>query len=198
LHAAKVRVVLIHGSPRPRGNTDILLERLAEGAKDAGAEVEHLYVRKLRVSPCVGCGKCEEGGRCVLDDPMQGIYPLLEQAHRLVIGTPVYFYGVTAQLKALIDRCQALWSRKYVLKDPLPTELGGIERRGYVVAVAASSGKRVFEGVNLTAKIFFDALSVRHAGELLVSGVDRKGAVLDRKADLDRVFGLGKEVGKAA
>jgi multimeric flavodoxin WrbA len=192
-----VRVLAIHGSPRRGGNTDILLNRAMEGAVEAGAQVEHLYAAKLRIAPCAGCGGCEKAGRCVLDDGMQAVYPLLEQAHRLVLASPVYFYGVTAQLKALIDRCQVFWSRKYVLGKAVPGALEGVERRGYVISVAASAGKRVFDGVLLTARIFFDALNLLYGGELLVAGVDEKGGIKRHRPQLDEALALGRGLGKA-
>jgi multimeric flavodoxin WrbA len=126
---------------------------------------------------------------------MHGIYPLLCGAHRIVLASPVYFYGVTAQLKTLIDRCQAFWSRKYLLKNPLPNHLDGLERKGYLVSVAASSGKQVFDGVVLTARIFFDALNIAYGGDLLVRGVDAKGEIRDRVDDLEAAFKIGKELG---
>jgi multimeric flavodoxin WrbA len=129
---------------------------------------------------------------------MQRLYPLLKASHRVVLGTPVYFYGVSAHLKAMIDRCQAFWSRKYLLDDPLPGEIGGIDREGYVVSAAASSGRRVFEGVLLTSKNCFDALSLTYGGEMLLRGLDEKGAVLKRKGALDEAFEMGRALGKVS
>lgn len=189
-------VLAIHGSPRRGGNTDILLNRAMEGAVQVGARVEHLYVSRLNISPCIGCGGCEETGQCVLEDDMQRIYPLLEGSHRVVLATPVYFYGVTAQLKALIDRCQALWSRKFLIDDPLPRQIRGIERKGFVLSVAASSGKRVFEGVLLTAQIFFDALNVTSGGKMLLRGLDEKGAITGRKKAMEEAFEMGRALGR--
>jgi multimeric flavodoxin WrbA len=192
--AANVRLLAIYGSPRKGGNTDILLDRALEAALSRGAEVERLYVRKLRIRGCIGCGGCAEEGHCVLDDAMQDVYPSLEVAHRLVLGVPVYFYGVPSGLKALIDRCQAYWSRKYVLRKPIPDRIGDIERRGYVISIAASHGQKVFDGVVLTARIFFDALNMELGGELLVRGVDAKGAILEHPNALKRALELGRKM----
>ena len=191
----KIRVLAIHGSPRKGGNTDILLDRILDGASDAGAGVSHIRTAGLKISPCVGCGGCEKKGRCVIDDAMQDIYPLLENSHRLVVSSPVYFYGVTAQLKILIDRCQVFWSRKYLGFEPPPARIDGIERKGLVVSVAATKGAKVFDGVLLTAKIFFDALNINTVEEILIRGVDHKGDILKQPDVLENAYESGKRLG---
>jgi protein-tyrosine-phosphatase len=92
---------------------------------------------------------------------MQQLYTLLRRAEIIVMATPVFFYGPTAQLKALIDRCQALWARRYVHKlvDP-----GRKWRRGLLFSVGATKGKDLFQGIRLTAKYFFDAVGARFEG----------------------------------
>ena len=192
-----VRVLAIHGSPRKNGNTDILLERILTGASDAGAEVSHIRAAGLKISPCVGCGGCEKKGRCVIDDAMQDVYPQLEYSHRIIVSSPVYFYGVTAQLKVLIDRCQVFWSRKYLGFEPPPVRIDGIERKGLVVSVAATKGAKVFDGVLLTAKIFFDALNIDTVEEILIRGVDHKGDILKRQDVLENAYESGKRLGSA-
>lgn len=189
-----LNVLVLHGSPRRGGNTDILAEVMLRQAQARDVKVVHIFASGMKVKPCTGCAGCEREGRCVLDDQMARVYPLLEQSHRILVATPVYFYGVTAQLKLIIDRCQAIWSRKYVLGNPLPTHLDGLERRGYLVAVAGSSGRRVFEGVLLTVGIFLDALNVRFKDSLLVRGVDRKAAVYDHPHEIQRAEAMGEEI----
>ena len=174
-----MKILLINGSPRQHGNTDILLDKVAEGVRLAGREAETIRLADLAIHPCIGCGHCEAEGVCVIEDDMTALYDKLVSADRVVIGTPVYFYGVTAQAKAFIDRCQALWCRKYLLGLIRPER----ERlRGYLVSVAATDGGRIFDGTRLTVRYLFDAMDFSFAGELLVTGVDGKGAVT-RKAD---------------
>ena len=174
-----MKILLINGSPRQHGNTDILLDKVAEGVRLAGREAETIRLADLAIHPCIGCGHCETEGVCVIDDDMTTLYDQLARADRVVIGTPVYFYGVTAQTKAFIDRCQALWCRKYLLGQ---IRLDRDRLRGYLVSVAATDGGRIFDGARLTVRYLFDALDVTYAGELLVRGVEGKGAVT-RKAD---------------
>ncbi|MFA4028562.1 MAG: hypothetical protein GDYSWBUE_000524 [Candidatus Fervidibacterota bacterium] len=165
----------IFGSPRKGGNSDLLLDALLNEAEMLGASVERIYVRELKVSPCIECGSCETTGRCVIEDEMQLIYEKLDSADAIVIATPIFFYHVPAQLKCAIDRAQALWARKHKLKvaDDAP------KRKGYLIAVGATSGRRLFDGVRLTVKYFFEAIGAEYAGELLVRGVEGKGDVLN-------------------
>ena len=116
------------------------------------------------------------------------IYGLMRQADLIVAASPVFFYGVTAQLKVLIDRSQTLWSRKYVykLKDPLAST-----RQGMLFSVAASRGRQLFDGINLTVKYFFDAVDARPAHELIYRGIEAKGAIRSQaglETDIDTVI----------
>lgn len=180
-------VIGLQGSPRKGGNTDKLLAAYMEKAAQAGATVKTIQVPKAGVSACIGCGYCESHGTCVFaDDPMSTeIYGLLRQADVVVAASPVFFYGVSSQLKGLIDRCQTLWSRKYIykLQDPLaPT------RKGLLLSVGASQGRQLFEGINLTARYFFDAIDAEFSHALTYRGVEAKGAILKKKgldADID-------------
>ena len=110
----------LQGSPRVKGNTAILLASFLKEAERLGALTQHLDVAKKDITACQECGVCEEKGFCPIDDKMQEIYPLLRRADIIVMATPIFFYGATAQLKALIDRSQALWSRRYIhkIEDP--------------------------------------------------------------------------------
>ena len=166
----------LQGSPRKSGNTDILLKTFMDAAARAGASVNTIQAAKAGVADCIGCGYCEKHGTCVIvDDPMAtSIYGLMRQAELIVAASPVYFYGVSAQLKKLIDRCQTLWSRKYIyrLKDPMAST-----RQGILLSVAASQGRQLFDGVHLTAKYFFDAIDARFAHALTYRGIEAKGEI---------------------
>ncbi len=113
-----MRVLGIAGSPRRGGNTDLLLEEVLKGAAGKGAEVKTITLARLKIAPCQHCDACLETGRCRIQDDMQGVYDELEWADRIVLAAPIHFMGLSAQMKAMIDRCQCLWARKYVLKVP--------------------------------------------------------------------------------
>jgi multimeric flavodoxin WrbA len=186
-----MKSLVILGSPRKGGNTEILAEQVAAGLKEGGAEVEIIRLTDYAVSPCIACGGCEKTGRCVVQDDMQKIYPRIDGADRLVLVSPIYFYGVTAQLKGLIDRSQALWCRKYLLRQ---RRQGEIPRIGYLVSAAATRGEKVFDGAVLTVQYALDAMDFQFGGALLVRGVDRKGAVADLPEELERARQFGRKI----
>ncbi len=167
-------VLGLQGSPRTKGNTSVLLSAYLAEAERLGAQTEHLDVAKKNISPCKECGTCEKKGFCPIEDDMQEIYPLLRRADIIVMATPVFFYGPTAQIKALIDRSQALWARRYVhgLIDP-----GRKWRRGFLLSLGATKGKNLFEGVNLTAKYFFDAVGADFDGGLTYKQIEASGDI---------------------
>ncbi len=164
----------LQGSPRATGNTSHLLQALMNTATERGATTRTVEAAKLNLLPCRGCGFCEKKGRCVIegDDMVRDIYPLLRQADAVVVATPIYFYNAPAQLKALIDRSQALWSRKYKLNLTDPKRA---IRKGYLLAVGATKGKNLFEGMELTAKYFFDAVGAAYEGSLTYRRIEHPG-----------------------
>ena len=188
-----LKVLGIFGSPRRGGNTDILLEEALKGAEMEGAEVERLHLTDFNIIPCRECLQCSNDGKCIILDDMQKVYPKLLEADIIILASPVFFYGVTAWAKALIDRCQALWSRKYILKDE---SLGkeGKRRKGFLISVGGTKGQRVFEGAILTAKYFFDVLNSEYVGELVFREVDAKGDILKRPEALQQAFEAGRKL----
>jgi len=185
-----MRVLGIMGSPRIKGNTDLLLDEALEGGQSQGAEVEKIIVDKLKIAPCREYYGCLRDGNCVIRDDMDDIYPKLLTADTIIVASPIFFYGLTGQLKALIDRCQALWARKYILKQDLPDST----RKGAFIAVGATRGKQLFDGSILTVKYFFQAIGVKYVDELLVRGVDKKGEIKEHPTALSDAFELGKRL----
>ena len=174
-------VLGLQGSPRTEGNTSILLSTFLAEAERLGARTLCMDVALKDISPCQECGVCEKEGFCPIDDDMQSIYPLLRQADIIVMATPIFFYGPTAQMKALIDRSQALWARRYVhgLIDP-----GGKWRRGFLLSLGATKGKNLFECVSLTAKYFFDAVGASLEGALTYRKIERLGEIANHPTAL--------------
>ena len=186
-----VKVLGIYGSPRKGGNTDLLLDRILEGSREAGAEVESLYVRRLKISGCLECGSCDDTGECAVRDDMDKVYPLLQEADIIFLASPNFFYNVTAQAKLLIDRSQAMWSKRLLEKTPEQRRTFD-SGKGYLICVGATKGKNLFVGVELTAKYFFDALDMSYEGGLLIDRVEDKGEILKHPDAMDRGFDLGK------
>ena len=125
-----MKVLGIFGSPRRQGNSDTLMHAFLQGAAEAGALVEEVFLRDLKISPCLEIYHCFKDGTCPIKDEMRGLYDKLVEADVVALGSPVFFYSVSAQAKAMIDRTQALWARRYVLKDDFP----GGNRQGVLLA----------------------------------------------------------------
>ena len=165
----------LQGSPRKKGNSEQLLAAFMHELSLLGSDTLTIDVCRRHIEPCRELTVCEKKGICPIDDDMsREIYSLLRKADIIVAASPIFFYNVTAQLKALIDRCQTLWARKYMLKLKDP---GHAVRRGYMLGVGATAGKQLFDGLNLTAKYFFDGISARYAGSLTYRRIESRGQI---------------------
>jgi multimeric flavodoxin WrbA len=187
-----MRVLGISGSPRLHGNSELLLAEFLRGAKENGAEVKIIRLNNLKIAPCQHCDDCLKAGICRVKDDMQQIYSELEQADVIVVASPVQFMGPTAQLKAMIDRTQSLWAKKYVLKiSPLnPVK----KRRGFFISVAGTKIKGMFEPSLAIVKTWFHVIGVDYAGEIILSGVDEKGAILKHPEAMQKAFEIGQKL----
>ena len=187
-----MRVLGIAGSPRRGGNTDLLLAEVMKGAASRGTEVKTIILNDLKIAPCQHCDACLETGRCKVEDDMQMVYDELMKADRIVLASPIQFMTVTAQTKAMIDRCQALWARKYILKlPPLGDER---KRKGLFVSVGGRKVANLFQPALATVKSLFRTLDVTYADELLFSGVDEKGAITKHPDALHRAYLAGQKL----
>ena len=187
-----MRVLGIAGSPRRGGNTDMLLSEVMRGAASQGAEVKTITLSQLNIAPCQHCDGCLETGRCKVEDDMQMVYDELGRADRIVLASPVHFMGVTAQAKAMIDRCQALWAKKYRLKLlPLGDER---ERKGLFISVGGRKVANLFQPALATVKSLFRTLNITYAGELLFPGIDEKGAIAKHPDALRQAFLAGQRL----
>ena len=184
-----MKVLGIMGSPRIKGNSELLLDEALKGAESQGAETEKIVVDKLNIAPCKEYYGCLKDGNCVIRDDMDDIYPKLLAADAVIIASPIFFYTVSAQLMLLFSRCQALWARKYVLKNlDIPV------KKGVFIAVGATRGKRLFDGPKLTMKYFFQAINAEYTSELLIRGVDKRGEIKEHPTALNDAYELGKKL----
>jgi multimeric flavodoxin WrbA len=184
-----LKVLGIMGSPRIKGNTDLLLDEALKGAQSKGAEIEKITVSNLKISPCREIYQCAKDSTCPLHDDMDDIYKKLLSADVIIVATPIFFYTVSAQLMPLISRCQAFWNRKYVLKN-----LDVPVKKGAFIAVGATRGAKLFDGPKLTINYFFKAINAEYTDELLVRSVDTKGEIKDHPDYLAAAYELGKKL----
>ncbi len=186
-------VLGIYGSPRKAGNTDLMLDAFLEGAQAAGGEINKLYVRELEIRGCLGCGHCDKAGECIQKDDMQIVYPLLERAQRIVVASPIYFYGITAQLKLLVDRAQALYMKRELARKGGEVVSERPKRKGFLLLAGATRGKRLFECSMLTVKYFFDAVGVHPSGELCFREIEERGAILRHPKAIEACLQAGRD-----
>jgi arsenate reductase len=186
-----VFVLGLMGSPRVHGNTELLLDAFLEGAQAKGTAVLKVDVPSRHIEPCRGCRYCEKEGFCIQQkDEMGEMNYLLRRADLVVLATPIFFYGPSAQMKALIDRSQALWARRYIMKltDPKASF-----RRGFLLAVGATKGKELFTGTSLIAKYFYDAVGARYEGFLGFREMETPGAIARHPTALAEARKKGEE-----
>ena len=184
-------VLAFLGSPRKKGNSEVLTQELLEGVRQAGGSPEIIRLCDLKISPCISCGGCDKTGRCVVEDDMIPLYEKIISIDKIIVSSPIFFYGVTAQTKAFIDRTQALWNRKRLLQKK-GEWVDNPERKGFFISVAATRGGRIFEGAILTMKYGYDAMGMQYGGDFLVTGPDKRGDM----AKYEKKLAEAREAGK--
>jgi multimeric flavodoxin WrbA len=184
-------ILILNGSPRLKGNTAVLSEQLAAGARELGAETEIIYLHGLDIQPCDACDGCQSGGKgCVIGDDMQDIYPKLRSADAIVIATPVYWYSMTAQMKLCIDRWYALESgQAFELKGKRLSLLmvygdSDLYTSGGINVIRIMEGNSRFVGMNFDGLVHGSAMDIGDA---------EKDPYL-----IARAFELGKTLAQAA
>ena len=190
------QIVAIYGSPRRRGNTATLLKHAVQGAVDAGAQVDEIILRDLKISPCLEIYACKKEGRCAIEDDFHHVADQILSAKGLILASPIFFYTVSAHTKILMDRCQSLWVKKYWV-DKVPFGQWEPKRKGLFISVGATKGKKLFNGVLLTVKYFFDVLDMELFRSLLYRGLEFEGDVLKYPEYLEAAYEAGKSLARA-
>ena len=177
-----MNILILSGSPRKNGNTDLLVEAFSKGASEKH-HVEVVSVQDYTVRPCKGCNACftSEGNTCVQKDDMSLVYDKLANADMLVIASPVYFYGLSAQLKAVIDRCHN------PIRDTFHI------RKAALFLVGAASLPELFDSILTQYRLCLNFFHIEDAGHVLVRGAKEKGGVRGTKA-LEEAEALGRMV----
>ncbi|MBQ8825078.1 MAG: flavodoxin family protein [Ruminococcus sp.] len=176
------RIVILSGSMRKNGNTDLLVNAFAEGAINNNI-VEIVSVADYNVNPCIGCNSCftREGNQCFQDDNMTEIYEKLKSADMLVIASPVYFYGISASLKAIIDRLHTPMRNKFKIKKLA------------LLLVGAATLPNLFDSIILQYQLVLDFFNLEDAGMILVREVKDKGDIKKTKS-LEDAYNFGLSI----
>ncbi len=190
-----MNVIAFNGSPRPGGNTEVLLNEALKPLREAGHDLKVFDLNKMIIKPCQDCGGCLKTGVCIhRDDPMCGIYNAIREADRIVLASPIFFSSVSAQTKAMIDRCQSFWCEKYLLKKEIPAGPHG--RKGLLLLVGGMKKEGSQKCAEETAKAFFRTVSVPEHKVLSYLGIDAKGDILKHPTALKEAYEAGKELGR--
>lgn len=185
-----MKVIAFNSSPRVDGNTDIILRETLRAVEEEGHESRLFRLNDMNIKPCQDCGGCEKTGKCIINDDMDEVYQAIRDADRVVLASPIFFFGLSAQAKAMIDRCQAFWCEKYLLKKPIPE--GPFGRKGLLLLVGGMKKEVGVQCGEATAKAFFRTISIPHHTTLSFLGVDAKGAILEHPAALKDAYRAGK------
>jgi multimeric flavodoxin WrbA len=186
-------VIGILGSPRIGGNSDILLEEAMRGVRDIGLEVEKIVLSEMDIRPCRECDGCRDTGICIVEDDMQEVYRLLIDADGVILASPIFFGGVTAQTKAMVDRCQCLWVAKHLLKLQVVRKPG---RPGLFIAVGSMGRQSHFQCAGTTAKAFFATIDTEYS-EIGYLGIEGKGDILKHPTALKDSYNEGRRIAVA-
>jgi len=185
-----VDIIAVYGSPRRSGNTATLLRYAVAGARDAGAQVEEVVLRDLKMSPCLEIYGCKKTGDCVIADDFQRLRDRMLAAEGLILASPVFFYTVSSHTKILMDRCQSLWIKKHWI-DKAPQD-DKLRKKGMFISAGATRGKKLFDGMLLTVRYFFEVLDMSLDRTLLYRGLDFEKDVLDHPEYLVEARSAGK------
>jgi len=184
-----MNVIAFLGSPRKGGNTETLL---SEAVKGAGQEVRVFDLNSMNIAPCQNCGGCDDTGRCIVEDDMQAVSEAIRGADRIILASPVFFMGLSAQTKAMVDRCQAFWCEKYLLGKSIPP--GSHGRKGLLLLVGGMKKDEGIQCCQRTATAFFRTVSVPEHATLSYTGVDEKGAIGRHPTALGDAFEAGRRL----
>ena len=176
------RVLIISSSPRKGGNSETLAAAFAKGAREAGHQVETVYLREKQVGFCKGCLACMKLGHCVIQDDAVEIAAKMHDADVLVFATPVYYYCVSGQLKTMLDRANPLFDTDYVFT------------KAYLLATAAEDSSETFAGTEKAVQGWVDCFPrCALVGTVFAGGVNGVGEIAGHIA-LEQAYQMGEDV----
>lgn len=186
-----MKILAIHGSPR-KGNSEILLKEAIKNCDKNIHEITIINPCQLNISGCTACDGCKDTGQCIISDDMERVYPLLKETDRIIIASPIFFFGIPAQFKLLIDRCQCLWYEKYVLKKSYTQT---IKRKALIMLVGGmKKGEIGVTCAEATLKAFLRTIDVREHKTLSYLGYDKPGDIMENRAVLNDISFAVKEL----
>ncbi len=190
-----MKILGIVGSKRKKGNTSSLVLKALESAKGDGVETDVIFLGDYSIKGCTGCEGCRDTYKCVINDDMQKIYPLLLEADGIILGSPTYFYNVTADVKAFIDRCYCF---EVMSKDDRSVWMGINEvLGGRYAAVIAVCEQHSAEDMGYTGEAMakpLEALGYRVLNIVKILGLFEKGKADGDNRAIEQVENAGKRL----
>ncbi len=189
-----VQVLGISGSPHRHGNTETLLDRFLDGARDAGAFVDKVVLWERDVSPCRGCNSCHKTGECVVRDEAEDIFNRILAADCIAFASPIYSMGITAEAKGLIDRAQYIWAQKFILKTRYYTDEQVKRHKGIFISTAGLSWDNVFDAAFPAVTAFFNTLGFEYYDNIIANEMDRYKGIRNHPTALSEAYAKGEKV----
>lgn len=187
-----MKVIAFYGSPRIHGNSDTLLNEALKPIEAQGHEIIPFRLNIMNIKPCQNCGGCEKKGKCIINDDMTEIYKAIREGDRFILASPIFFFALSAQCKIMLDRCQAFWSEKYLLKKEIPA--GKYGRKGLLLLVGGMKRDVGIKCSESSAKAFFRTISVPTHETLGYLGIDAKGDIMEHPSALKDAYDAGKRL----
>ncbi len=188
------KVLGISASPRKKGNSDLLLEKILDGIKSEKVDSKKFFLRELKFQSCIGCEKCRENNTCALKDDFTLLYPKIINSKALVIVSPTYNYNVTALMKAFLDRLYCY----YVFDNSRPRNWSSVlvnQNRKVVLAAICEQTHKQDMGFTIDAMSKpLTALGYEIIDELPVYGIFDKGAVANNENIMNKAYDMGKKL----
>ena len=188
----EMKLLGINGSPRKGGNTDILLDKSLEAARDSGWKTEKIILNLLDISPPQEKEYYEVNseGLSPIQDDMQIIYRKVKECDGIIIASPIFFGSLSAQTKIMIDRFQCVWISKYLLKKDIFTK----KKAGGFICVSAAHRKDFFQNAKSIVRNLFQVISAKYKAELFCPGLEKKGEVKNHPDFIKSAYELGEKV----
>ena len=175
-------ILILSGSPRKGGNSDLLCDEFLRGAQESGNKAEKIYLRSKKIAPCNACYFCKNsGGKCAIQDDMSEVLDKMQDADTIVMASPVYFYSIDAQMKAVIDRAVARWTN---IRD----------KEFYYIMTAAEDSDTVMDCTLECFRGFAACLNgAQEKGVIYGKGVYEAGKIKNTPA-LKQAYEMGRRV----
>lgn len=179
----KKKVLVVSSSLRAGSNSEILAQSAAKGAREAGHDVSEISLKDKKIEFCKGCLACQNSGKCVIGDDMEDMREMVKKADAVVFATPVYYYGMSGQLKTFLDRCNPLYISDYSFRDI------------YLLTASAEDGDEVYQTTKAGIQGWIDCFpKAKLCGLLSGGGVNNPKEISFNEELIESAYALGKNI----